>query len=105
MNRHDADDPPVAAKLQRFESDFRKRRYINPIIIITGNTGKHAMKEASRSSIVSHSIDCITFTSTDHNLSHFTLILFLHFSFSCTNKGRKEVSTEAWGHWSCNTDL
>ena len=34
MKWHDSDDPPrVAAKLQRFESDFGKRRYINPIII------------------------------------------------------------------------
>ena len=34
MKRHDSDDPPVAAKLQRIESDFGERRYINPIIII-----------------------------------------------------------------------
>ena len=31
---HDSDDPPVAAILQRFESDFGERRYVNPIIII-----------------------------------------------------------------------
>ena len=37
MKRHDSDDPPVAAILQRFESDFGERRYVNPIIIIIIN--------------------------------------------------------------------
>ena len=37
MKRPGSDDPPVGTKLQRFESDSEKMRYINAIIIIKGS--------------------------------------------------------------------